>query len=264
LTTTAREFVRVEIEQHIATVTFDRPPVNAVDAEANRQIRDTFDELGRNRDVRVAIFTGAGDRAFIAGADLKARRESPDTPLDPIYGLDPGRTVREGFWAVYDCPVPVIGAINGAAIGGGLVYASMCDILIASERARFSTTEINVGVLGAGSFLQRMVGPYKARMLFFSGAFVTAQEMYRLGAVEEVVPHERLLPAARVLAAELASKSPIALRLAKESLNRIEHMPLQEAYRTEQDYTLRLRGFEDSREATRAFREKRSPEWKWR
>jgi enoyl-CoA hydratase len=108
-----------------------------------------------------------------------------------------------------------------------------------------------------------MVGSYKARKLFYTGEFATA-ERCTLGAVEQVVPHDQLLPAANDLARRIAEKSPIAMRLAKESLNRVEYMPLKEAYRTEQDYTNRLRGFEDSREAMRAFAEKRAPEWKWR
>ena len=265
MTTMTREFVRVELEDWIATVTFDRPPVNAIEAESNRQIRETFEELGANRDVRVVIFTAAGTRAFIAGADLKSRLgQDPNAPLDPIYGLDSGRGGREAFFSVLDCAVPVIGAINGAAIGAGLVYASVCDILVCSERARFSTAEINVGLLGAGSFLQRMVGPYQTRKLFYTAQFASAEEMYRLGAVDQVVPHDELMPAARALAAEIASKSPIAMRLAKESLNRVEFMPLKDAYRTEQDYTNRLSTFEDSREAMLAFNEKRPPQWKWR
>jgi enoyl-CoA hydratase len=254
MVTTERQFVRVELADGVATVTFDRPPVNAIEAESSR-----------NRDVRVVIFTAAGTRAFIAGADLKARmNQDPDAPIDPIYGLDTGRGGRESFWSVYDCAVPVIGAINGPAIGAGLVYAAVCDVLIASENARFAVTEINVGLLGAGSFLQRMVGSYKARKLFYTGEFATAEEMYRLGAVEQVVPHDELMPAAMDLARRIADKSPIAIRLAKESLNRVEYMPLKDAYRTEQDYTNRLRGFQDSTEAMRAFNEKRAPQWKWR
>src|SRR5687768_11966222 len=125
MTTLTREFVQVDLEDGIATVTFERPPVNAIEAESNRQLRETFEELGRNRDVRVVIFTAAGTRAFIAGADIKARAEqgAADGQIDPIYGLDPGRGGREAFFSVYDCAVPVIGAINGPAIGAGLVYA---------------------------------------------------------------------------------------------------------------------------------------------
>jgi enoyl-CoA hydratase len=266
MTTTVRQFVQVELEDGVATVTYDRPPVNAVESESSRQIKETFEELSRNRDVRVAIFTAAGNRAFIAGADLKARaeRDTSKDQHDPIYGLDPGRGGREAFFSLYDCSVPVIGAINGPAIGAGLAYVAMCDIIIASENARFATTEINVGLLGAGSFLQRMAGPYKMRKLFYTGEFATAEEMYRLGAVEAVVPNDDLLPTAKALARRIAEKSPIAIRLAKESLNRMEYLPIKDAYRTEQDYTNRLRTFEDSREATIAFNEKRAPVWKWR
>lgn len=261
-----RQFVRVERDDGVATVAFDRPPVNAVERESYRELREAFDELGRDRDVRVAIFTATGTRAFIAGADIRARagRDDAEQQVDPIYDLDPGRAGREAFYSVYDCGVPVIGAINGAAIGAGLVFAAVCDVLIASENARFAVTEINVGLLGAGSFLQRMAGPYRTRRMFYTGEFASAEEMHRYGAVERVVPHDELLPAAMELAREIARKSPIAIRLAKESLNRVEYLPLKEAYRTEQDYTRRLGGFEDSREAMRAFVEKRAPQWKWR
>lgn len=256
------DFVRVEVEDHIATVTFDRPPVNAVDVAANTELQDAFDAIGEDKDVRVAIFTAAGDRAFIAGADMKAidrgleRRRLVDV-------TDTGRGMREAFWSVYDCAVPVIGAINGPAIGAGLAYAAMCDIIIAAEEATFGTTEINVGLLGAASHLQRMVGPYKTRWMFLTGALVPAAELYRLGAIEQVVPRSRLLEAANELAHELAKKSPIAMRLAKEAMNRVEYLPLKEGYRTEQDYTNRLLTFDDSKEAVRAFLEKREPEWGW-
>jgi enoyl-CoA hydratase len=109
-----------------------------------------------------------------------------------------------------------------------------------------------------------MVGPYKARKMFFTGELVGADEMYRLGAVEHVVPAAELMATARALATELAAKSPIALRLAKESMNRTESLSIQDGYRVEQDYTTRLLGFEDAAEARQAFQEKRSPEWKWR
>ena len=229
------------------------------------QIPDAFAELSNDRDVRVVIFTAAG-RVFCAGADLKARanRDNATEQVHPVYGLDSGRGGRESFFASYDCSVPVIGAINGAAIGAGLAYVAMCDIIIASENARFATTEINVGLLGAGSFLQRMVGPYKMRALYYTGDFISPQEMHRFGAVEAVVPPDELMPTAKALARRIADKSPIAICLAKESLNRMEYMPVRDGYRTEQDYTNRLRTYEDAREATIAYNEKRAPQWKWR
>jgi enoyl-CoA hydratase len=261
------EFVRTEISDGIATVTFDRPPVNALSAQAFRELEQTFVSLGKGTDAAVAIFTAPGDRVFCGGVDLKdsARRharqlDGDDTTFDL---LDPGKVVRDCFWAVLDCAVPVIGAINGAAVGAGLALVASCDIIVASETARFALTEINVGVLGGARHLQRLVGPYKARRMFFTGEFVSAEEFYRLGAVEQVVPPDQLMPTARELAAKIAAKSPLAVRLAKESMNRVESMALKEGYRAEQDYTSRVTGYNDSAEARTAYLEKRQPVWTW-
>jgi len=257
--------LRVDIAGHVATVTLDRPPVNAVDAGTFAEIAQVFCGFNDDRDVRVAIFTAAGDRAFMAGVDLDsvgARDRGPEVPASLV--TDPARLARDAMWAITDCAVPVIGAINGPALGAGLAFAACCDILIASDNARFGTTEINVGLLGASAHLSLLVGRHKAREMFFTGEQVPASELYRLGAVRAVVPRDQLLDAAGALAAELAAKSPIALRLAKESMNRVEHLPLKEAYRTEQDYTARLLQFEDAAEARRAFKEKRAPNWQWR
>jgi enoyl-CoA hydratase len=168
------------------------------------------------------------------------------------------------MWAITDCAVPVIGAINGPALGAGLAFAACCDILVAAEEASFGVPEINVGLLGASAHVSLLVGRYKAREMFFTGERVSAAELHRLGAVRAVVPRADLLATAGALADELAAKSPIALRLAKESMNRVEHLSLKEAYRTEQDYTARLSTFEDAAEARAAFTEKRPPSWKWR
>jgi enoyl-CoA hydratase len=255
--------VTVEVSDFIATVTLDRPPVNAVNRDTLVALRDAFTSLNERRDVHVAIFTGAGSRAFIGGADLTdygiRNDEEPATEL-----VDLGRVARESQWAVTDCAVPVIAAVNGPAMGAGVAFAACCDIIVAAEHASFGTLEINVGLLGASSQLSLMVGRHKAREMFLLGEKVPAQELYRLGAVREVVSADMLMPTARDLAARLAAKSPIALRLAKESMNRVEFMPLKDAYRTEQDYTNRLLTFEDSAEARAAFLEKREPQWRWR
>ena len=255
--------LQVEKRGHISIVTLDRPPVNAVNNETFVQIRDVFATLGDDRDVRVAIFTGAGDKAFCAGADLSPSDSAPRSERHPRELTDAGHLAREAMWAIIDCAVPVIGAINGYALGAGLAYAACCDMLVASENARFGTPEINVGLLGASAHLSLMMGRHKAREMFLTGEQVSAHEMYRIGAVREVTAPDKLMDTALELAQELAAKSPIALRLAKESMNRIEDLPLREAYRTEQDYTTRLMRFDDSREARRAFREKRNPEYKW-
>jgi enoyl-CoA hydratase len=255
--------VSVEISDHIATVTLDRPPVNAVDNATFVEFRDAFTSFNENRDVRVAIFTAVGERAFMAGVDLRTVGEPAGEPRASVV-LDPARPARDAMWAITDCAVPVIGAINGPALGAGLAFAACCDMLVASENATFGTTEINVGLLGASAHLSLLVGRHKAREMFFTGEQLPAAELYRLGAVRSVVPRDALMSTARELAVVLAAKSPIALRLAKESMNRVEFLPLKDAYRTEQDYTARLRGFEDAAEARKAFLEKRDAEWKWR
>jgi enoyl-CoA hydratase len=255
--------VTVTVADFVATVTLDRPPVNAVDRNTLVALRDAFDSLNDRRDVRVAIFTAAGSRAFIGGADLTSYGDrSDEEPATELVDL--GRIARESQWAVTDCAVPVIAAVNGPAIGAGVAFAACCDMIVAADHATFGTLEINVGLLGASSQLSLMVGRHKAREMFFLGEKVSAHELYRLGAVREVVSADKLMETARDLAARLAAKSPIALRLAKESMNRVEFLPLKEAYRTEQDYTNRLLTYEDSAEARAAFLEKREPQWKWR
>ena len=261
--TGAEPAVRVEIADHVATVTIDRPPVNAVDPDTLAAIHDAFRSIGEDRDVRVAVLTGAGSRAFVGGADLRAI-DSDRTAGPPGPQLDRGLVAREAFWAIRGCAVPVIGAINGPAIGAGLALAAVCDILFAADGATFGTTEINVGLLGASAQLSLLVGRHRARELFFTGELIAAEELHRLGVIRKVVPRDDLMTEPRALAAALAQKSPLALRLAKESMNRVEFLPLEDAYRIEQDYTARLLGFEDSAEARQAYLDKRDPDWKWR
>ncbi|MEX2267888.1 MAG: enoyl-CoA hydratase-related protein, partial [Acidimicrobiia bacterium] len=221
--------ISVDVTDHVATVTLDRSPVNAVDRPTFDEIRDAFTSFNQNRDVRVAIFTAVGERAFMAGVDLRAVDESLVDP-PPTRITDPGSAARDAMWSITDCAVPVIGAINGPALGAGLAFAACCDLLIAADNATFGTTEINVGLLGASSHLSMLVGRHKAREMFFTGEVVPADELYRLGALRAVVPHAELMPTARALAESLAAKSPIALRLAKEAMNRVEHLPLKEGY----------------------------------
>src|SRR4051794_9829094 len=252
--------VTVEVVDLVATITFERPPVNAIDFATMAELTDVFRSFTERRDVRAVIFTAAGDRAFIAGVDLGSVVGEEDTNTL----VDPGHVARDLMWSIADCAVPVIAAVNGPALGAGLAFAACCDILVASENATFGTTEINVGLLGASAHLSLLVGRHKAREMFFTGEQVPAAELYRVGAVRAVVPRAELLPTATELARSLAAKSPIAMRLAKEAMNRVEFLPLREAYRTEQDYTNRLQRFEDAAEARAAFLDKRAPDWKWK
>ena len=264
--------VRVERDGRIAVVTVDRPPVNALDAATFAGLADAFEALSADRSVSVAVLTGAGDRAFCGGVDLvdSPKRFRPDgrsedggpqgSPLDQV---DPGRVVRRCFWSIYDCSVPVIAAVNAAAIGAGVALVGSSDLVVASESARFALTEINVGVLGGVRHAQRLVGPFLSKRMLLTGEFVPASEFYRLGAIDAVVPPDQLMPAALALAGTIAAKSPIALRLAKESANRVEHLGLQDGYRLEQDYTTRIRRYADSDEARRAFLARRPPDFRW-
>ena len=253
--------LRVAVDAHVAVVTLDRPPVNALDMATLAEIHETFTHVAEDWDVRAVVFASASERAFCAGVDIKPRdQNASDEPRD----TDRMRIARESMWAILDCPVPVIAAVNGPALGGGLAYAACCDIIVASERASFGCPEVDVGLLGAGSHLARMVGPYRMRELYYTARRVPAREMYELGGISRVVPHDSLMDEALSIAGEIASKSPPAIRLAKEALNRVEDLPLKEAYRTEQDYTARLSAYEDSAEAKRAFLEKREPVFKGR
>jgi len=256
--------VFVDIVDGIAIVVFDRPPVNAIDEASIRCLGDTFNSFRDRRDVRVAILTASGNRAFMAGVDLNAVQGTAAAEISPSRLIDPGAEARAAMWAITDCAVPVIAAVNGPAVGAGLAFAACCDIIVAAEGATFGTTEINVGLLGVSAHLSQLVGRYKAREMFFTGELVPAAELHRLGAVREVVPRDRLLSTARTLATTLAAKSPIALRMAKASMNRVEHLPLKEAYQTEQGYTDRLLRYDDAAEARAAFLEKRDAVWKWR
>lgn len=254
------EFFEVEIDSHIAVVRLNRPPVNAVNDQALREQCDTFSRVADDWDVRAVVFASALPRVFCGGADIKSRSEPEGGPPP----TDRGRLAREAMWAILDCPVPVIAAVNGPALGAGLAFVACCDIIVASDRAVFGCPEVDVGLLGAGSHLNRMVGPYRMRELYYTARRVPAAEMYELGGISRVVAPDDLMDVALGIAADIARKSPPAIRLAKEALNRVEHLPLKEAYRTEQDYTARLSGYEDSKEAQKAFLEKREPTFRGR
>lgn len=248
------EFVTVESRDHVGVVTVDRPPVNAVNEQVYLEIAEAFDSIDKAKDIRVAIFRAEGIRAFIAGKDLK--ESPPANEADYNKRLE---TVRASFWALYDCRVPIIGAINGPALGAGLAYAAVCDMLVASEKASFSLPEINVGTMGGAKHLSRLVPQMVVRYMHYTGATLTADELRSYGAIIKVVPEETLMDAVWELAEEITRKSPVAIEFAKRSLNSIEYVDLKEGYKFEQSLSKELAGYEDSREAVRAFKERRVP-----
>ncbi len=252
------EVIRCEVSDYIAQVTMDRPPVNALSQEFQEEMMLVFDTISDRDDVRVAVLTGAG-KHFCAGADIKSRAGSERQPGD---GWQHSRRAREAFHSIVECKVPVIGAINGSALGAGLAIAASCDILIAAENCALGLPEINVGLLGGGRHAMRLFGHSKARRMMFTGQRLDGRELYRLGVVEACVPADQLMDTAMALAKEIASKSPIAMQLAKHAMNAIEFMNLRDGYRFEQSMTAELSKYEDSKEAMQAFVEKREPVFK--
>jgi enoyl-CoA hydratase len=252
--------IRVQIVDHIALVTMDNPPVNAQNAAVQDEMIRVFDRLSDLDEVRVAVLTGKG-KCFCAGVDIKARAGQQRAPGDAWRGM---RHARECFHSILECKKPVIAAINGPALGAGLAVAASCDILIAGESASLGLPEIDVGLMGGGRHAMRLFGHSRARRMMLTGYRVSGAEMYRLGVVEACVPNDRLIEAAMELARQIAAKSPIASVVAKHALNTIEDMTLRDGYRFEQNMTVNLQDTEDSKEAMRAFVEKRKPVFKGR
>lgn len=256
----SEQFCSVVIEAGgIGVVTFHRPPVNAMVEASYAEVGRLFRELATLPGLRVVILRSALPRVFIAGRDINEFLE-----MDQAKAEARAPIVRECFWAIYECPVPTIAAVNGPALGAGLLIASMCDLIIAADSAFFGLPEINVGSLGGARHVARLVPQHLVRRMMLTGGRVSAAELHRLGVIDQVVPKLLVEATARRRAEEIAAKSPVAVRLAKEVLNRIEFMDLRSGYELEQTYTARLMGFDDAKEAARAFLERRPPVFKGR
>jgi enoyl-CoA hydratase len=234
-----------------------------------REMSQVFGNLSTSTEATVPVLTAESETIFCGGADIGeserryVRREL--LPEESTLDLaDPGLVVRDCFSAIRGCALPVIAAVNGAAVGAGAALVACCDLVVLAEEAWFSLPEIDVGVLGGARHVQRLLGAFKAREMAYTGRRVPAAELYRLGAATSIVPRDQLQATARALAAGIAVKSPLALRIAKEVMNRVEHLPLEEGYRLEQDYTARVSKLDDAREARDAYLQKRSPSWSWR
>jgi enoyl-CoA hydratase len=252
------ETVRLEVSDYIATVTIDRPPVNAQNQKAREELIRVFDAISDRDDVRVAILTATG-KVFSAGADVKERVGLVKEPGDYIRN---NRLVREYFYAISDCAKPVIAAVNGPAFGAGFVLMLSCDIMLASDDAYFVVPELDVGLAGGARFLMDHFGKSMARYIYFTGRRIPAAELHRLGVITACVPHDKLIAEAMQIAREIAAKSPVAVREVKRAFNVVEEMPSRDGYRFEQTVTVALSHSEDAKEAQRAFVEKRKPVFK--
>ena len=254
------DLLEIEIADHVAVATMNNPPVNAQSRQLQDEIALAFDLFSDDDDVRVAILTGKG-KIFSAGADIKARGVMAAQPAGQRQHL---RSARESYHSIVECRKPVIAAINGAALGAGLALVASCDILIASETAMLGMPEVDVGLMGGGRHAMRLFGHSRLRRMALTGYRVPGPELLRMGVVEECVAPNGLMPAAMKLAKEIASKAPLAVQLFKQSLNTVEEMSLRDGYRYEQDMTIQIGKTEDSKEAMKAFAEKRAPTFRGR
>jgi enoyl-CoA hydratase len=253
--------IKLEIAgEGIATVTLAHPPVNALNRRGRDEITHVFDAISDRDDIRVAILTGEG-KAFCAGADIKER---VDMVREPGDYLRHNRQTRETFLAIMECAKPVIAAVNGPAIGAGVALMLACDVMFASENAFLVMPEIDVGLSGGQRLLVETFGKSRSRLMYLTGRRIYAPELYRLGVIESCPPQDQLLIEARKVADEIAAKNPAAIRSAKRTLNLVEHLPYRVAYPYEQSITAELSKLEDTREAQRAFLEKRKPVFKGR
>jgi enoyl-CoA hydratase/carnithine racemase len=246
----------------IAYVTLNRPEVmNALHLEAHLELAEIWEDFRDDPEVWVAILTGAGERAFSAGNDLKVTAERTATGGEVQGAARPpfGRITRD-----FDCPKPLIAAVNGVALGGGFEMALACDIIVAADHARFGLPEPRVGLFAAAGGVHRLVRqvPFKPAMgLLLTGRMFGAEEAWRLGLVNEVVPAQDLMPAAERWASEILECSPLSVRLTKEAaLDGLAHS-VDDALARDEDRVRRLLASADFVEGPKAFAERRKPRW---
>jgi crotonobetainyl-CoA hydratase len=254
------QYCSVERSEHILTITLNRPQVlNAMNPAAHFELNEVFDLYASDPELHVDIITGAGDRAFCVGTDLKELSRTNDHRKPP--GGFCGITTR------FDLYKPVIAAVNGLCLGGGAEIVAACDLAIASEHAEFGLVEPRVGLaaLGGGA-LQRLARemPMKdAMMLILTGKRINAQEAQRISLINAVVPHAELMTAARALAHEILACAPLAVQASKQvMLQSLSTPDLQQAMNTRYDAAERMLASEDALEGPRAFAEKRAPVWR--
>ncbi len=220
---------------HVAEIVVDHPPVNALPAAGWFALADAVRAAGENADVRAVILRAEG-RGVNAGVDIKEIQA--DAGFTALIGANRG--CFAAFAAVYDCAVPVIAAVHGFCLGGGIGLAGNADVIVASEDATFGLPEADRGALGAATHLSRLVPQHKARAMMYTSATATAAELHAFGSVLQVVPRAQLRAAALAVAAQIAAKDPAVIRMAKEAFNGIDPWDVKRSYRYEQGYTFEL------------------------
>ncbi|MDE4133010.1 enoyl-CoA hydratase-related protein [Phaeobacter sp. QD34_3] len=253
------EFITTERRGNILLVTMNRPEVyNAVNAEMHQEMSDCWDAFAADDDLWVAVLTGAGDKAFTAGNDLKATASGGNKKGLPASGF-------AGLSSRFDLEKPIIAAVNGFAMGGGFETALSCDIILASENAKFALPEVKVGFFASASGVQRLsryIGRLAAQEMMITGRTILADEALALGCVNEVLPHDRLMDRAFELADQICSVSPSSVKATKRILNSMavaEGLP--ESLNYSRVVQADLAKTEDFKEGVQAFVEKRKPNW---
>lgn len=258
--------VEVTVENHIATVRLNRPEaMNAVDPEMRARLHQTWERIRTDDEIRVAIITGAGDKAFCTGSDLKKTMPISETFARQTFG--PPIPGAGAMIAGLDTDKPLIAAVNGYAMGGGMELALACDIRICSRNAQFALSEVKVGSIpgsGGTQRLPRAVSLSNAMLMLLTGDRIDADEAHRIGLVSKVLPAEELLPAARAIADRIAANAPLAVRAVKRLVRQGLDMPLAQAVDMERYVFGLLYSSEDRIEGRKAFAEKRKPQYKGR
>ncbi len=256
------EHILLERDGAVATITLNRPKqLNALSQAVIRELDAAFDEIAADESVRAVIITGSDDRAFAAGADINELAQLGSAAEGRAMAMRSHRLGRK----MADLPKPIIAAINGFALGGGLELALACDIRIAADSAQVGLPEVTLGIMpgwGGTQRLLRLTGPGIAKLLMMTGERISAEEAQQLAIVERVVPQAELMNAAQELARKLASLPPLSIAAIKEAVNRGHDMAIDDANAFEAGLFGALTATEDCKEGTRAFLEKRKPEWK--
>lgn len=256
--------VRISVENHVATVVLDRPEaMNSVDPEMRQQLHRTWERIRTDDEIRVAIITGAGENAFCTGSDLKKTMPTEETFAQQVFAKANSGAMIAGL----DTDKPLIAAVNGYAMGGGMELALACDIRIASDNAQFALSEVKVGSMpgsGGTQRLPRAVSLSNAMLMLLTGDRIDAQEAYRIGLVSKVVSSAQLMPAALEIAGKIAANAPLSVRAVKRLVRQGMDMPLSHAIDVERYAFGLLYNSEDRIEGRRAFAEKRKPDYKGR
>lgn len=255
-----QKVVELVIDEGVGVITINNPPVNALTLEVRAQLKDVLQEVDQNKNIRAIVITGAGPKCFVAGADIK------DFPNQFEVGPRENATIyKEMFSYLENTPRPVIAALNGLALGGGLELALSCDLRIADEKAKFGLTEVTLGLvpgLGGTQRLVRLLGPAKTKELLFTGKMVKADEAMQLGLVNQVVPNGEALNEALKLAKKLAKGAGVAIGYDKYLVNRGLELNLEDALELEMQYVEKVFKTEDLREGLDAFINKREAVFK--